>query len=109
MSDLKKLAKRLMTLDDRIIACMKCGMCQAVCPMFGATMMEADVARGKLALVDNLAHEMIADPDAVAAAVREAVLAARRDGPLPRAEDPTRTTDAVARAHRDSYREVLGW
>ena len=51
MSDLKKLAKRLMTLDDRIIACMKCGMCQAVCPMFGATMMEADVARGKLALV----------------------------------------------------------
>ena len=56
MSDLKKLAKRLMTLDDRIIACMKCGMCQAVCPMFGATMMEADVARGKLALVDNLAH-----------------------------------------------------
>ena len=66
MSDLKKLAKRLMTLDDRIIACMKCGMCQAVCPMFGATMMEADVARGKLALVDNLAHEMIADPDAVA-------------------------------------------
>ena len=54
MSDLKKLAKRLMTLDDRIIACMKCGMCQAVCPMFGATMMEADVARGKLALVDNL-------------------------------------------------------
>ena len=66
MSDLKKLAKRLMTLDDRIIACMKCGMCQAVCPMFGATMMEADVARGKLALVDNLAHEMIADPEAVA-------------------------------------------
>ena len=53
MSDLKKLAKRLMTLDDRIIACMKCGMCQAVCPMFGATMMEADVARGKLALVDS--------------------------------------------------------
>ena len=49
------------------------------------------------------------DPDAVAAAVREAVLVARRDGPLPRAEDPTRTTDAVARAHRDLYLEVLGW
>ena len=76
MSDLKKLAKRLMTLDDRIIACMKCGMCQAVCPMFGATMMEADVARGKLALVDNLAHEMIADPEAVADKLAAACCAA---------------------------------
>ena len=53
--------------------------------------------------------EDMTDPDAVAAAVREAVLAARRGGPLPRAEDPTWTTDAVARAHRDLYREVLGW
>lgn len=66
MSDLNRLASRLMALDDRIIACMKCGLCQAVCPMFGATMMEADVARGKLALIDNLAHKMIEDPEAVA-------------------------------------------
>lgn len=66
MSDLNRLASQLMALDDRIIACMKCGLCQAVCPMFGTTMMEADVARGKLALVDNLAHRMIEDPEAVA-------------------------------------------
>lgn len=66
MNDLQSLARRLMTLDDRIVACMKCGFCQQVCPMFGATMMEADVARGKLALVSNLAHEMIRDPRAVA-------------------------------------------
>ncbi|HJB65689.1 MAG TPA: (Fe-S)-binding protein [Candidatus Mailhella merdavium] len=66
MSDLQSLARRLMALDDRIVACMKCGFCQQVCPMFGATMMEADVARGKLALVSNLAHEMIRDPQAVA-------------------------------------------
>lgn len=66
MSDLNRLASQLMALDDRIIACMKCGLCQAVCPMFGATMMEADVARGKLALVDNLAHKLISDPEAVA-------------------------------------------
>lgn len=66
MNDLNRLASQLMKLDDRIIACMKCGLCQAVCPMFGATMMEADVARGKLALVDNLAHKLISDPEAVA-------------------------------------------
>lgn len=66
MADLKNLVARLMTLDDRIISCMRCGNCQAVCPMFGATHMEADVARGKLALVDDLAHELIRDPAAVA-------------------------------------------
>ena len=65
MSTMHELAQRLMALDDRITACMKCGMCQAVCPMFGASGMEADVARGKLALLDNLAHEMIQDPAAV--------------------------------------------
>ena len=49
MSNLHELSQRLMALDDRITACMKCGMCQAVCPMYGASGMEADVARGKLA------------------------------------------------------------
>lgn len=66
MSDLKTLAQRLMALDDRLMTCMKCGNCQAVCPMFGATHMEADVARGKLVLINNLAHEVIQDPAAVA-------------------------------------------
>ena len=66
MDELTLLANALMALDDKLAACMKCGMCQSVCPVFGETMMEADVARGKLALVDNLAHEMIADPEAVA-------------------------------------------
>ncbi len=66
MSDVHELAQRLMALDDRLIACMKCGNCQAVCPMFGASGMEADVARGKLALIDNLAHEILRDPAALA-------------------------------------------
>ncbi|MDR3361344.1 MAG: (Fe-S)-binding protein [Desulfovibrio sp.] len=65
MNTLQDLARRLMQLDDRVIGCMKCGLCQAVCPMFGASGMEADVARGKLALIDNLAHETIRDPQAV--------------------------------------------
>ena len=64
MSDVHELSQRLMALDDRLIACMKCGNCQAVCPMFGASGMETDVARGKLALIDNLAHEILRDPAA---------------------------------------------
>ena len=76
MSDLNRLASQLMALDDRIIACMKCGLCQAVCPMFGATMMEADVARGKLALIDNLAHRLIEDPEAVSEKLGRCLLCA---------------------------------
>ncbi len=66
MSNLQRLADQLMKLDDRIVACMKCGLCQAVCPIFGASMMEPDVARGKLALIDNLAHKLIESPESVA-------------------------------------------
>ena len=65
MNDVNSLAGALMALDDKLISCMKCGLCQAVCPVFGATMLEADVTRGKIALLENLAHKMIADPEAV--------------------------------------------
>ncbi|GFM36320.1 (Fe-S)-binding protein [Desulfovibrio psychrotolerans] len=65
MADLNKLAKMLQELDDMMVACMKCGMCQAVCPVFTETMKEADVTRGKIALLENLAHEMIRDADGV--------------------------------------------
>ncbi|WP_353118333.1 (Fe-S)-binding protein [Nitratidesulfovibrio sp.] len=61
MADLTKLAKLLHELDDQMVGCMKCGMCQAVCPVFAETMKEADVTRGKIALLENLAKEMIHD------------------------------------------------
>ena len=65
MDELTLLANALMALDDKLAACMKCGMCQSVCPVFGETMMEADVTRGKLTLLEKLAHRLIEDPDAV--------------------------------------------
>ena len=65
MSDISRLAKTLMKLDDKLADCMRCGLCQAVCPVFGVTHKEGDVTRGKLALLDNLAHKIIQDPDAV--------------------------------------------
>lgn len=65
MADLTKLAKMLQELDDQMVACMKCGMCQSVCPVFAETMKEADVTRGKIALLENLAHEMINDAQGV--------------------------------------------
>lgn len=63
--DVHQLAKMLHELDDQMVACMKCGMCQAVCPVFAETMSEGDVARGKIALLENLSHEMIKDAEGV--------------------------------------------
>ncbi|BBO88817.1 (Fe-S)-binding protein [Desulfosarcina ovata] len=65
MIDLHKLAAMLQELDDQMVTCMKCGMCQAVCPVFRETLREADVTRGKIALLENLAHEMVADAHGV--------------------------------------------
>ncbi|MDR1657128.1 MAG: (Fe-S)-binding protein [Deltaproteobacteria bacterium] len=58
---LGELAKLLMSLDDLLITCMRCGFCQSVCPVYGATFREADVTRGKIALLDDLAHELTLD------------------------------------------------
>jgi len=37
-------------------------MCQAVCPIYSQTGREGDVARGKIALLEGLAHELVKDP-----------------------------------------------
>ena len=63
--DVRQLADMLLELDDMIVSCMRCGLCQAVCPVYGATMREADVTRGKIALLENLAHNLIADTASV--------------------------------------------
>lgn len=65
MADMRELLKLLKELDDQLVACMRCGMCQAVCPIYGQTGREADVARGKIALLEGLAKEMVKDPAGV--------------------------------------------
>ncbi|MDR1490765.1 MAG: (Fe-S)-binding protein [Desulfovibrio sp.] len=63
--ELKALAARLLKLDDLLISCMRCGFCLATCPVYGATMKEADATRGKIALLEYLSHHMTNDPEAV--------------------------------------------
>lgn len=65
MPDMNELIRMLGELDDQLVGCMRCGMCQAVCPVFAQTGKESDVARGKLALLDGLAQEMLKDPKGV--------------------------------------------
>lgn len=59
------LARLMRELEDQLVVCMRCGMCQSVCPVFDQTGREADVARGKLALLNGLMEAMFDDPQGV--------------------------------------------
>jgi glycolate oxidase iron-sulfur subunit len=65
MPDIKELTMLMQDLENQLRVCMRCGMCQAVCPLFAETGRETDVARGKLALLDGLLQEMFKDPEGV--------------------------------------------
>jgi glycolate oxidase iron-sulfur subunit len=65
MAEVQELSRLLRELDEQMVSCMKCGMCQAVCPLYAETGREVDVARGKIALVENLAGEILNDPEGV--------------------------------------------
>lgn len=65
MADIKELTRLMGELEDQLVVCMRCGMCQSVCPLYEQTGREADVARGKLALLDGLMQEMFDDPRGV--------------------------------------------
>ncbi len=65
MTDMEQLRQSLLKIDDNLASCMRCGNCQAVCPIYAQTYREADVARGKIVLLQNLAYELIKDPKGV--------------------------------------------
>ncbi|MCF8068899.1 MAG: (Fe-S)-binding protein [Desulfobacterales bacterium] len=65
MQKMKQIAEMMKDLETQLDVCTRCGMCQAVCPLFIQTSREADVARGKLALLDGLAREMFSNPKGV--------------------------------------------
>ena len=65
MASMEALARLMRELEDQLVVCMRCGMCQSVCPVFDQTGREADVARGKLALLSGLMESMFDDPQGV--------------------------------------------
>ena len=74
MADIKALVRLMKDLEDQLVVCMRCGMCQAVCPVFAQTGREADVARGKMALLDGLMQEMLDDPKGVSERLNKCLL-----------------------------------
>ena len=65
MTQMKELAGLMRQLEDQLVSCMKCGICQSVCPLYDQTGKESDVARGKLALLEGLMQSMFKDPEGV--------------------------------------------
>lgn len=65
MAQMNDLATLVKELEEQLVTCTRCGMCQSVCPLFEQTKKEADVARGKLALLSGLLENIFADPDGV--------------------------------------------
>jgi glycolate oxidase iron-sulfur subunit len=74
MADMHALAGLMRELENQLITCMHCGMCQAVCPLYAQTGKESDVARGKLALLDGLLKEMFEKPQSVAERLNKCLL-----------------------------------
>ena len=61
-------------LEDQLVVCIRCGMCQSVCPLFEQTRKEADVARGKLALLNGLIFKLFSNPDGVSNRLNKCLL-----------------------------------
>ncbi|SFN09158.1 (Fe-S)-binding protein [Thermodesulforhabdus norvegica] len=74
MASIGKLIKMLESLEDDLIVCMRCGMCQSVCPLYRETRLETDVARGKLAILDGLRKSLFEKPDGVAQRLHRCLL-----------------------------------
>lgn len=74
MASVESLARLMKELEDQLVHCMKCGMCQSVCAVFEETGREADVARGKLALLSGLTASIFEDPESVSERLNKCLL-----------------------------------
>ncbi len=62
MRKIDNLIKLMQNIESEISMCVRCGMCQAVCPVYMETRNEVDVARGKLAILDGINRRLLDNP-----------------------------------------------
>ncbi|MBA3011385.1 MAG: (Fe-S)-binding protein [Proteobacteria bacterium] len=74
MAQMNDLAVLVKELEEQLVTCIRCGMCQSVCPLFEQTRKEADVARGKLALLSGLMENIFEDPSGVSQRLNKCLL-----------------------------------
>lgn len=57
------IAEKLQELEDMTIQCMKCGECQAECPLYQNNFQETSVARGKISLLEFIMNGQVSSSD----------------------------------------------
>ncbi|MCP4159508.1 MAG: (Fe-S)-binding protein [Deltaproteobacteria bacterium] len=74
MKDIKKLTETFKELEEQLITCMRCGMCQSVCPLYNETLSETDVARGKLAILKGVSEQFFENIEDVNKVINKCLL-----------------------------------
>lgn len=80
---MKKLIEELKRLEDLIIRCMKCGTCQAYCPLYQKDFFEGSVARGKISLIESIYEGRIEDVEDVLKYLDYCILCGRCEANCP--------------------------
>lgn len=57
--------EKMQDLENLTIQCMKCGVCQAECPLYQNNFRETSVARGKISLIELIVHGKISQAEEV--------------------------------------------
>lgn len=112
-----KIAGDILRLEKELSACTRCGTCLTVCPVYQTTGREADVARGKLALLDALAGKLFETPKGVTARLDRCLLcgACARKCPagvkvleiFSAARFILKTVKGLSSVHRAALRKIL--
>lgn len=74
MSSVGKIISLLEDIEKDLKICMRCGMCQSVCPLYRETRLETDVARGKLAILCGLKKAFFEKPNRAAERLNRCLL-----------------------------------
>jgi glycolate oxidase iron-sulfur subunit len=53
------VTKKLQDVEQEILRCSRCGKCRSVCPVFAESLVESQVARGKIALAEAALDERL--------------------------------------------------
>jgi glycolate oxidase iron-sulfur subunit len=68
------LIRLMKALEHQVDQCSRCGTCHSVCPVYGVTQTESDVARGKLMLLDGLMRAFFNRPAGVSEKLNQCLL-----------------------------------
>ena len=53
------MTRKLREVEQEILRCSRCGKCRSVCPVFTESLIESQVARGKIALAEAALEERL--------------------------------------------------